>query len=297
MPGRVVAERRKEDGMMRMAKDVRRLCVNVLFIGLLLVALDGCHQGPKQEAQTPGLAEDVAGTWFAYDGNVIKNMWTFRKDGTCTNDGWPGDGSESDAIPPYHLEGTYRVAADRIEAAFTVNGTRDTVVLQNPVISCNRLIYSTGEARIPIVFLRERVAVAEKAAAANTEVADDPDLPRKLIGSWVAFARGFPDNTWQFNEDGTFLNEGWAPLDPRLVLVKRTYQVRGRYAVSGSRIILTNERLLQFDPQTDKVSTEVPLSDTIVLYSVEVRDGRLVYTNEAGLPVVFRPGTVTPTNS
>ena len=274
--------------------NLRIIGVSLALIGALLSI--GCRKSTVEKAAAQPLGEELIGTWFAYNENVIQNMWTFRRDGTCTNDGWPGSGINDTAAPPYHLEGKYTIGRDRIDVLFPYEGGADTVSLRQPAITHNRLVYSVGPTDVPIIFLREREAVVQDVAVASDDAATDPELSAKLVGSWVAFANGFPDNTWTFNADGTFTNEGWEPLDPRVTLIRRQYQVNGRYTVSGNRVVLTNERMLQFDPKTNRIDAEVPLSERIVLYNVSMCDGRLVYTNEVGLPVAFRPGVVTPTN-
>ena len=270
--------------------------VGTTLMGVLLIALGACGKPAEQPPQKSNLSDNLVGTWFAYRDNVIENMWTFRKDGTCINDGWPSARVLSGAPAlPYHLEGAYRVGDDRITVTFALeSGEHDTVVLYEPDITRNRLVYSVGDA--PVVYLRERTAVGHEMAAAADSGAIDPDLPHKLVGSWVALTDGFPVNTWKFNADGTFENEGWSRMNPRMLLVRRLYQVTGRYDVSGQRVVLANERVLQFDPETNKVDVEVPISERIVLYNVVISKGRLVYTNEVGLPVAFRPGVVSPTH-
>ena len=274
-------------------------CVGIALAAITLVSFGACGKAEQTPEQPSVQADELAGTWFAYRDNAIENMWTFHRDGTCSNDGWPVSVLDTlHALPPYHLEGTYRVAAGRIEVVITLeDGATDTVFMREPGISSNRLVYSVGPSNEPVVFLRERAAVGQDMSGSVEEDGDDgADLSSQVIGDWVAFSNGFPANTWQFNEDGTFLNEGWARLDARAMLVKRLYQVSGRYTVSGRRVVLSNEKLLQFDPETNGVDTEIPLSERIVIYNVAISRDRLVYTNEMGLPVVFRRGTVTPTN-
>lgn len=267
----------------------------IFLAAVLLVVLGACGEKAKETTAESPLSEELIGTWFAYHENVIENMWTFRRDGTCINDGWPGTPAADSPALPYHLEGTYIVSEDEIAVVVSLEGgMKDTVHLNDPGITMNRLIYSTGKA--PVVFLRERAAVGQEMVAAGEAEAADPELAKKLVGSWVALTNGFPVNTWRFDEDGTFLNEGWERMNLQTFLVRRLYQVTGHYTVSGQRVVLTNEKLLQFDPETNRVDTEVPISERIVLYDAVVSKGRLVYTNEVGLPVAFRLGVVTPTN-
>jgi len=274
-----------------------RVCrLGMVFVGVVAALLSACGKRAEETRAESSLSDEVTGTWFAYRDNVIENMWTFRRDGTCINDGWPSASlAPGNPTLPYHLEGSYRVSPERITVVFLLEGgAQNTVYLDNPDVTMNRLVYSVGNT--PVVFLRERAAIGQEVGGVAEQAPADETLPQKLVGSWVALTGGFPANTWKFNEDGTFLNEGWARMNPRTLLVRRLHQVAGRYTVSGRRVILANEKLLQFDPETNRVNVEVPISERIVLYDVVVSKGRLVYTNEVGLPVAFRPGTVTPTN-
>ncbi len=272
--------------------------VRILSVLLIFAVLAGCGNTSRGPEDNSALSEELVGTWFAYRNNTIENMWIFRRDGTCSNDGWPVSIlAAGQGMPPYHLRGAYRVTSDRVEIAITAeDGSTDTIHMREPVISDDRLVYSVGPTNEPVVFLRERTAASQETAPATEDETADPDLATKIVGSWAAFADGFPTNTWIFNEDGMFVNEGWARLDRRTMLVRRLYQVAGKYTLSGQRVVLTNEKLLQFDPETNSVNTEVPLSERIVLYDVAIMHDRLLYTNEVGLPVVFRHGVVTPTN-
>jgi hypothetical protein len=264
----------------------------LVFLPLIFGA--GCTKSQKVDPAAE-LAAEIVGTWFAYRDNVIENMWTFRQDGTCANDGWPGSPGASLPVPPYHLEGTYSVAAEEVVVVFNfAEGVNDTITLRDPEVTDDRLVYSVGG--IPVAFLRERAAVGtEPTAPADSGIAD-PELPRALVGAWVALAGNFPTNTWKFNEDGTFINEGWARLNPEILVIKRTYQASGKYSVSGTRILLTNERITQFGSGSDGANTDIPVAEKIILYNVRVSRGRLVYSNEGGLPVAFRSGVVTPTH-
>ena len=262
----------------------------VLALFATCVGVGGCSRRGSGESESSDLSKQIVGTWFAYRDNVIENMWTFREDGTCVNDGWPGDVQ----APPYHLEGTYSVEAAKITVILRLEeGLTDTVILSDPDITNDRLVYSAGG--IPVAFLRERTAAAAESAPTAEEGAPVAALADSIIGGWVAFLGGIPANTWQFNQNGTFVNEGWTQLSPGSVILKRTYQVSGKFAVTGSRVLLTNERIVHFGTGPQGENSEVAVSQNIVLYDVAVSRGRLVYTNEGGLPVAFRRGYVTPT--
>ncbi len=267
----------------------------VLIPAFVLIA---CAQQDPEKTADVRLTDELIGTWFAYRDNMIENMWTFRRDGTVSNDGWPDVAAKDGRIvPPYHVEGTYRVYPEHIEVYLDLNEQlSDTLILRNPKITHNRLVYDV--AAFPVVFLRERAAVGQGYLGQGDRPRRDRALSAAdLAGSWVAFAGGFPANVWSFNEDGSFLNEGWAPLDPRTIIVRRLYQIEGAYEVSGDRVILRNKQVRRFDPQTSEVADAQRLEDQeIVLYSVVVDGGRLIYTNDSGLPVAYRRGSVSPTN-
>lgn len=269
----------------------------ILVAGMLLSGIIGCAEQNSSDDADVSLRDELVGTWFAYRDNVIENMWTFRRDGSVTNDGWPGLPTMNDPVPPpYHLEGRYAVKSGTIEVYIDVTeNLTDTLYLREPLITHNRLVYSTSD--YPVVFLRERAAVGQEYSSSRTAESEAPIRVEQLVGGWVAFAGGYPANTWTFRDDGVFVNEGWEPLDPRTILVRRTHQVEGRYEVSGHRVILHSGNVRRFDPKTNSVADVQSLdSQEIVLYNVVVREGLLVYTNEQGLPVAYRPGTVTPTN-
>lgn len=269
----------------------------ILIAGMLIIGAVGCAERDTGEAADTGLRDDLIGTWFAYRDNVIENMWTFRRDGTVTNDGWPGLPTTTEpTLPPYHIEGRYAVTSGQIEVYVDFGeGLIDTLHLRNPNITHNRLVYRAAD--FPVVFLRERAAVGQEYAAASGVRQENPIRSEQLAGSWVAFAGGYPANSWVFSNDGTFINEGWEPLDPRTILVRRTHQMEGSFEVSGHRVILHSGTVRWFDPETNSLADVQSLDNQeIVLYNVVVRDGLLVYTNEQGLPVVYRHGTVTPTN-
>jgi hypothetical protein len=269
----------------------------ILIAGTFIISAVGCAESDTREAADTSLRDDLIGTWFAYRDNVIENMWTFKRDGTVTNDGWPGSLSATEpALPPYHIEGRYAVKSGQVEVYVDLGeGLTDTLHLRNPSVTHNRLVYTAAE--FPVVFLRERAAVGQEYTAASSVREERPIRPEQLTGSWVAFAGGYPANAWEFRGDGTFMNEGWEPLDPRTILIRRTHQVEGTFEVSGHRVILHSGAVKRFDPETNSVADVQSLDNhEIVLYNVVVRDGLLVYTNEQGLPVVYRQGAVTPTN-
>ena len=272
-----------------------KLLSSLAFFSLVLGILPGCGESDQQQAQSTALAQELVGTWFAYSDNTIDNMWTFRTDGTCINDGWPVRELGRGALP-YQLEGTYRIVNNSIEAVLQLTGegqdTTVTVLLEEPVITDNRLVYTTGGT--PFVFLRERAAVAQAATENGNGNGADPELAQQILGNWAAFIAHFPVNTWSFSEDGTFTNEGWTRMGP--TLVKRQYQVQGTYEISGKHVVLTNQRILQFDPETSERIGDDPNTEQMRLYNVVLTSNRLVYTNEVGLPQVFRRGVVTPTN-
>lgn len=264
-----------------------------LALLLFAIGLAGCGKEKTGSSDSESVSAQIVGTWFAYRDNVIENMWTFRQDGTCINDGWPGDGDAEVQAPPYHLEGTYSVEPDKITVVFALaEGAADTVVLLDPEVANDRLVYTVGG--IPVAFLRERVAAAQEPAAPADSGTADPALADSVTGDWVAFVGSLPANTWKFNADGTFVNEGWTRLSPDALLLKRVYRADGKYGVSGSRILLTNERITHFGAGPQGENTEVADAQNIVLYDVKVSRGRLIYTNEGGVPVAFRPGVVTP---
>ena len=279
--------------MKRIAEALRVLS-GLMLVALALGALPGCGDAGQQQSPDAALAQDLVGTWFAYSDNAIDNMWTFRTDGSCVNDGWPLEEIGRGSLP-YQIEGTYSILEGRIEAVMRLSiegqDTTVTFVLEDPMISDNRLVYNAGGT--PFVFLRERAAVAAGSEPA-AQTGGDENLGERVIGSWVAFANRFPVNTWRFNPDGSFSNEGWTRMGP--ALVKRRYQVQGTYEVSGKHIVLTNQRILQFDPETSERIGDDPNTEQMRLYNIVVTGGRLIYTNEVGLPQVFRRGEVTPTN-
>jgi hypothetical protein len=268
----------------------------VIIVSVGVLGVVGCAPQETEEAIDSHLRDELIGTWFAYRDNVIENMWTFRRDGTCTNDGWPNSPALTDRPePPYHIDGRYQVYSNRVEVYVGgEDGPSDTLTLEEPVISFHRLVY--GASNFPVAFLRERTAVGRDYVADEEERPQAPLNTDNLYGSWVAFSGGFPINTWTLKDDGTFTNEGWEPLDPRTILVRRLYQVKGTYEVSGHRVVLSNDKVLRFDPATNQVADVQMVDNQIVLYNVVADDSRLVYTNEQGLPVVFRHGTVSPTN-
>ena len=271
--------------------------IPALAFAALTGLLVSCGGDEQMEATDVGLADELVGTWFAYRANFIENMWTFRRDGTCSNDGWPDGPIKPDrTVPPYHLDGTYNVYSNRVEVYVEIGeGMSDTLLLSDPKITFNRLVYTS--ANFPVVFLRERAAMGQGYVGATEERPEAMLDAANIVGDWVAFAGGYPANTWQFNDDGTFVNTGWAPLDPRTILIRRLYQVNGSYTVTGQRILLTNGDVRRFDPATNQLIGEPEgLDEEIVLYNAAVLNERLVYTNIEGLPVVFRHGAVTPTN-
>ncbi|HDS74249.1 MAG TPA: hypothetical protein ENN56_01780, partial [Firmicutes bacterium] len=87
---------RKNDG-------VSGLFAWILIAGTFIIGAIGCAESDTRESADTNLQGDLIGTWFAYRDNVIENMWTFKRDGTVSNDGWPGMPSATEpALPPYH---------------------------------------------------------------------------------------------------------------------------------------------------------------------------------------------------
>jgi hypothetical protein len=281
----------------------------VLAVGISLTLTACAQKGEDLSCETEALSRGVVGTWFAYHNNAIESIWTFRKNGTCTNDGWYG---KSNSAPPFRFQGNYRVGSDRITVTMKPSSgeldTTATYVLENPEIIGNRLVYNAGS--IPFIFLREKAKSESRVPEAEKVFPTGAQLRSKLIGDWKAYSNRFPTNSWRFSEDGRFVNEGWSRMGP--YLVKRLYRVTGRYEVTGQHVVLSNEKVLRFDPRTSDVAEEIEIPalvagttmtgseeagmlTRIILYNAVFSRDRLVYTNTVGLPLVFSRGSVTPT--
>ncbi|MDP6125123.1 MAG: hypothetical protein QGH20_05140 [Candidatus Latescibacteria bacterium] len=231
----------------------------------LIAAVVGCGATPPPP--------DIEGDWAAYHTNAPDNLWTFNSDGTCRNISFPPDTIQ------YAIDGVWNYDDGSLNVTFSDTLLSETLVFTDVFVSGDRLLYSNPSG-IPVAYRRSSNEVED---TANQTIA--PINLDSLAGTWVAYSPKpsltIWDNMWTFYSDGTCENTWWVPLDDDGRLWDQ-YTLTGGFAI--------NEADVTVSLKGDQEMMDVDLADVVV------DKGRLLYTNEVGVPVVFKR-TLRPTGS